>query len=229
MGFLGRLLSIIFTIIFIPIQIVFWIFLFLKANFGHNRISENSSTRNLRYKDGVITLDSDGLTSEETRQIYEEFESEFQYPNHTETVEHVYTLDFVENTETCPRCSSKTEQRLTNFIYDTDPEIRIMYVPAGYFCLKCPTTIVDLDLIKKGVSKNFTFNKLLGIENEEGINFFQSYNGENMVYSTEDLKLLFGADFSTLHVYQKSSKAKSSKSKKRKTQKAARKKNRSKK
>ncbi len=232
MKVLSRLLSIIITIILIPIQIIFWIFLFLKANFGRN---VSSREEHLIYEDGIISLSTgDNLTVEETKEIYNELGSEFQFPEQTETIEHVYTLEFLSseklgNHEVCPRCNTETEQRLANFIYDTESEIRIMYAPSGYYCLNCPTAIIDLDLMKRGVAKNYIFNKLLGIENNQGINFFQTFNGESMVYTTEDLKTLFDTEFAAAVVKRIGNKTKTHKRKKKQSQKAARKKNRSRK
>lgn len=233
MEILGRLLSIIITIILIPIHIVVWIFIFLRANFGSNAVSEKDE--HLLYEDGIITLVNGAeLSGEETKEIYQELGSEFQFPEQTETIEHVYTFEYLKNEglgsyETCPRCNTKTEQRLANFIYDTESEIRIMYAPIGHYCLNCPTAVIDLELMKRGVAKKYTFNKVLGIENDESINFFQTFNGENMVYSTEDLETIFGAEFAGVVVLDKSKKNKKQKRQKKQLQKTARKKNRSKK
>ena len=238
MRILSTFLSIILTIIFIPFQVIFWIFLFLRANFGSNRVSINdfdieAKTKNIQFNDGVVSIDSEDYISEEVAALKKEFSLLLEIPEHKAAVKHAYTSDFIDHEGHCPRCNSSTEQRNANFVYDAGPEVRVMYVPAGYFCLKCPTVFVDIDMIKKGVAKNSHFENLIGIdfENHDDTNFFSTFNGEAVIYTLEgasgEVQSAFIPEFTVPPSIDNQSRKQ--KRKKRKTQKQARKKNRPKK
>ncbi len=92
---------------------------------------------------------------------------------------------FVGDSGLCPRCRSETKQHYGNFIYATQVAPRVMFVPAGYFCKKCPTVIIDQDMIREGVAKRFDYRGVLGISNDsrkDEPDFFKTWNGQKAVY-----------------------------------------------
>ncbi len=236
MNILSTIIATIITIVLLPFRIIFWIFLFLRANFGSNRVSiqDWESNENINYKDGVLSVNSDTMDIEEVTSLKRVFLSEGDFTEYKDTVKHAYTLDFVDNKEVCPRCNAATEQRIANFVYDGGSEIRVMYIPAGYFCLHCPTVIVDIDLIKEGVAQNFRFERLIGIDHEDNddIDFFSTLNGEAVIFRSEDGQSVFIPELFDIEIQDHGLQNRSSKRKKkhkRKLQKSSRKKNRSKK
>ena len=79
----------------------------------------------------------------------------------------------------CPRCKAATEQMYANFIYIVGDESRAMLGPAGYFCSKCPTVIVDEDMVKKATRGKGEFRGVVGLTDEEGETeqYFRTWNG----------------------------------------------------
>jgi len=109
-------------------------------------------------------------------------------PAHNDKVEHGYSLAKVVNSAKCPRCSGPTELRYAEFIYATQKSPRVMAAPAGYFCARCPTVIIDEDLLRQGVTGNFVYHSVIGIECEdkEKGGPFKTWNGrETVVYIDE--------------------------------------------
>jgi hypothetical protein len=99
-----------------------------------------------------------------------------------------YNSDAVKSTNTCPRCASPTRQHYSNFIYATQIEPRVMFAPAGYFCSRCPTVIVDEAMITKGIKRRFQYKGVLGIEAKKdgSPEFFRKWNGRDAVYVLDE-------------------------------------------
>ena len=120
------------------------------------------------YRDGVIaTINMDEWSQDEQkafRSAAAEKSDMFMFDGN---VEHGYLLKFVGTEDRCPRCNGETRQQYGNFIYATDIATRVMFAPAGYFCTKCPTVIIDEQMIEDGVLGNFKFLGVLGIDHGE--------------------------------------------------------------
>src|SRR5437867_7275670 len=103
-------------------------------------------------------------------------------------VEHGYALRAVATSARCPRCNAETRQYYANFIYATQVAPRVMFAPAGSFCLHCPTVIVDEEMIQSGITGPFTFQGVLGIEHDESQvpDFFRTWNGQDAVYLLDE-------------------------------------------
>jgi hypothetical protein len=109
-------------------------------------------------------------------------------------VEHGYSLDHVASAERCPRCHAPTEQRYANFIYATQVAARVLLAPAGYFCTKCPTVIMDEELIRRGVTRGFQYHGVAGLdyEKQKPPDFLKTWNGERTVFILDEDENLVG-------------------------------------
>jgi len=67
-------------------------------------------------------------------------------------VQHGYALSAVPTPERCPRCHADTRQHYANFIYATQAAPRVIFAPAGYFCMQCPTVVIDEAMIRAGIT-----------------------------------------------------------------------------
>lgn len=99
-------------------------------------------------------------------------------------VEHGYSLERVSSPQECPRCQARTRQHYAEWIYSTQIAPRLMLAPAGYFCTRCPTVIVDEALIRSGVKPGYKFLGVVGLDHEGGKNpdFFKTWNGHKVVH-----------------------------------------------
>ena len=59
-------------------------------------------------------------------------------------------------------------------IYATQTAPRVLFAPAGYFCTRCPTVIIDEAMVQAGITASFTLRGIVGIayETRETPDFF---------------------------------------------------------
>jgi hypothetical protein len=129
-------------------------------------------------------LNIEDLSEDERREFHTRVSETSQLELYTGHVEHGYALGAVSTSESCPRCQALTRQQYANFIYATQIAPRVMFAPAGYFCTACPTVVIDEELIRPGISKQFTYQGVVGLdhEGEKRPDFFKTWNGETTVY-----------------------------------------------
>ena len=142
----------------------------------------------------VAKLDLDDLSDEERQSLGSTASKISNLPLYKGHVEHGYGLNFVPASQQCPRCRAATQQRYANFIYATQMAPRVMFTPAGYFCTKCPTVIIDEDMIRSAVDKRFNFQGVLGLDYErrEKPDFFKTWNGKETVYMLDERQFAIG-------------------------------------
>jgi hypothetical protein len=99
-------------------------------------------------------------------------------------IEHGYSLDFVGATGKCPRCGAPTRQQYAEWIYATQTAPRVMMAPAGYFCPRCPTVIVDEGMIRAGVKRQFRYQGVLGLDPQKDKlpDLLRTWNGESAIH-----------------------------------------------
>ncbi|MGH9766861.1 MAG: hypothetical protein ACREAB_05435 [Blastocatellia bacterium] len=138
----------------------------------------------------VIKTNLDGLSEEEQKNALYAITQHSDIPTHSGDVEHGYSLARVSNPAKCPRCAAPTELRYADFIYATQKGSRIMMAPAGHFCTRCPTVIVDEDLLRQGVSRNFVYRSVIGIECEDKKKGgpFKTWNGKETVVFFDEVE-----------------------------------------
>lgn len=132
---------------------------------------------------GVVTTNLDGLSEEEQEVAIRMLTKSSGIPQHKGYAEHGYSLAAVANPAQCPRCAAATELRYADFIYATQKGARLMRAPAGYFCTRCPTVVVDEELLRQGVSKGFVYRSAIGVEGKgkESGGPFRTWNGKEMI------------------------------------------------
>lgn len=138
----------------------------------------------------TLNVNLDRLNLDEQKEFVDTTPDQSEFRMFEGHVKHGYDLKAVSDKETCPRCQAPTEQMYANFVYATNTAPRLMFVPAGYFCQKCPTVIVDQNLIRGGVSRGFKFGGVLGIDRNRGADLdgFDTWNGKKAVYLIDEKK-----------------------------------------
>ena len=106
-----------------------------------------------------------------------------QLPLFVGDIENGYALSAVATSEQCPQCDAATQQQYASFIYATNLAARAMFAPAGYFCSRCPTVIVDEEVIRSGIVGKFKYEGVIGIDydNKKPPETFRTWNGKPTV------------------------------------------------
>lgn len=169
----------------------------------------------------VVSTNLDEVPAEDRAKALQVITEKTGIPMFTGTVEHGYSLAKVADPTKCPRCAAPTEWRYTDFIYATQSKPRVMRAPAGRFCTRCPTVVVDEDLLQRGVSRGFVYRGVLGVETDHP-QMFTTWNGKATVIildeETEGVELATRDELGDFHGgFSASGKAPSSKHKAEKT------------
>jgi hypothetical protein len=111
-------------------------------------------------------------------------------------VQHGYALSHVATWTQCPRCHANTQQHYTNVIYATQTALRVLFAPAGYFCTRCPTAIIDEAMVRAGITASFTLRSIVGIayETRETPDYFLTWNGRDVVYILDEAQMILGIE-----------------------------------
>jgi len=181
--------------------------------------NENNST---------LRLDIDKYNQGEKKELFTEISNIFNLSLYEGHVEHGYSLNYLSNSKQCPRCFAETEQCYGNFIYATQIAPRVMFAPAGYFCTKCPTVIINEDIIRGGINKKFRFKGVLGLDYEgrKEPDFFKTWNGEESIYILDENQTAMGLSTFEQPLSQGSFKKKDKSKKRKKMARLSRKQNR---
>ncbi len=98
-------------------------------------------------------------------------------------LKHGYSLEHAGSADRCPRCNAPTRQQYADFIYLTQIAPRVLTAPAGYFCTKCPTAVIDEKMIRDGRTPGFDFKGVLGIQHDEDrADLLKTWNGKPPVF-----------------------------------------------
>ncbi len=133
----------------------------------------------------VVTTNLDGLDREEREETMLELINSSSIPVQKGKAEHGYSLLKVADPTKCPRCFAATEVRYADFIYGTQKGTRIMAAPAGFFCTRCPTVVVDEGLLRQGVSQGFVYQSVIGTENGGP---FRTWNGREAILFIDEVE-----------------------------------------
>jgi hypothetical protein len=181
----------------------------------------------------LLVVDTDNLAKEAEKAIWEEIGKITNLPIFEGRVEHGYSQSAVSQSAQCPRCGAKTQQCYAHFIYATNIAPRVMFAPAGFFCTRCPTVIVDEEMIEGGVKIGYTYQGVVGIdyEGKKEPALFYTWNGREPIYIFDEKEHLVGLstidsrehDQRDLHI---SAKERKKRKRKRQLSKRARRRNR---
>jgi hypothetical protein len=136
----------------------------------------------------LATINVDQVPPEHREPLYEEMARHNEVPFFKGTVEHAWSASVAPSTAACPRCHAPTQLQCANFIYSVQIGTRVMFSPAGFFCTRCPTVIVDDHLIAESVDPRFKFHGVVGIDAGDGKTpgFFRTWNGRKTVYMLDE-------------------------------------------
>lgn len=146
-----------------------------------------------RNKNGV-TVDLDALPPGARGTLEEELVAKNELPLFVGEVEHAYTKAAVGEIGVCPRCKSATEKKCAHFIYATNLASRVMLAPAGYFCTRCPTVIVDESILATGMRPGLQFRGVVGINfgGRKEDCLFSTFNGRKPCYILDEERGILG-------------------------------------
>jgi hypothetical protein len=138
----------------------------------------------------AIAANLDGLSEEDQKKVHRAMTDSSDVPAHEGGAEYGYSLANVANPMKCPHCAAPAELRYAEFIYATQNAPRRMMAPAGYFCTRCPTVVVDEDLLRRGVSQGFTYRGVIGIECEDKKKGgpFRTWNGKETIVFFDEVE-----------------------------------------
>ena len=144
-------------------------------------LSNNGSIGNINY---------DSLTEKEQQVIQKKAAQGANIPIYDGKVEHAYELTYVKEPTICPRCQSHTQQCYAHFIYTTQDSTRYIFAPSGFFCSECPTVIIDQEMLKTGIPKEFEFRGVFGIicDTRDKPDLFMTWNGKKSLYVVDEEK-----------------------------------------
>ncbi len=136
----------------------------------------------------TINANLDTFSQKEQRAFREVMLEKSDFALFKGRVKHGYDSRAVSTLERCPKCSTATQQMYGNFVYSTQKGMRVMWAPAGYFCGKCPTVIIDQDLVRGGVSRGFKFRGVLGLSDPKSDRFepLDTWNGKDSMYIMDE-------------------------------------------
>ena len=136
----------------------------------------------------VISVNLDNLGKGDQKEFRQAVSGKSELAFYEGHVEHGYSLDCVADPERCPRCHAPTERCYANFVYATHVAARVLLAPAGYFCTRCPTVIVDEAIIRGGVTRGYQFCGVAGVdyEGQKPPDFLQTWNGERTIFILDE-------------------------------------------
>jgi hypothetical protein len=137
---------------------------------------------------GNIVFSMDKLTQGDRQNLLGQVTAHTDIPAYEGHVEEGYSLRHMPTRYVCPRCDAPTKQHYANFIYATHIAPRVMFAPAGYFCTQCPAVVVDEEMIRNSMEKQFKYRGVMGIDYQgrKQPDFFKAWNGEKAVYILDE-------------------------------------------
>ncbi len=148
-------------------------------------------------------IDMDSFSAQSREKLYQELAEQNERPIFEGEVRHGYAKASAGGTATCPRCGAPTRQYCAHFIYATDSATRVMMAPAGFFCSRCPTVIIDEEIIVAGVKSGFKYQGVIGIDflGKKEPALFETWNGRKPIYIFDEDKRCHGLGFADLPIW----------------------------
>ena len=102
-------------------------------------------------------------------------------------IDNAYEADFTGYTDHCPKCDAPTKQMYSGFVYATQIRARVITAPAGHFCTKCPTVIINDEILRQAVPSEFKYGGTCALEgNQNEPNLFSTFNGKKSTYVLDE-------------------------------------------
>lgn len=152
-----------------------------------------------RNKKG-LTVDLDALPPRARASFEEELVAQNKVPLFVGDIKHAYTKAAVGKTDICPLCKSPMENKCAHFIYATNVASRVMLAPAGFFCTRCPTVIVDESILATGMKPGLQFRGVVGINfgGRKEDCLFSTFNGRKPLYILDEERGIMGISITPL-------------------------------
>ena len=212
--FLIGTFTIVLNIILLPFRIVLSLFGVSFRSPKSPSIEDKDIIKMDREGD-ILNMNYDNLNEEEREDFQEAIAEKVDVSSYEGEVKHAYALKYVKDPNACPRCQSEVQRHYANFIYATQIAPRVMFAPAGFFCIECPTVIIDHEMIKTGIDKKFKFQGVVGIEyaTRKQTDLFETWNGKKTVYIFDENHKVLGLSAAPLKSHSQHSTKKNQKKK----------------
>lgn len=168
---------------------------------------ERSSNPNLegaawRTRHGAA-VDLDSFSPQSQEKLSRALAEQNGVPVFEGEVRHGYSKTQVADAAKCPRCGAPTRRCCAEFVYATDIAERAMLAPAGFFCSRCPTVVVDEEIIASGVKAGFKYEGVIGIDSpgKKEPALFETWNGRKPVYIFDEDQHCHGMGFTNLPLW----------------------------
>jgi hypothetical protein len=108
-------------------------------------------------------------------------------------VEYGYSDEYAGGVDSCPRCQASTKRHYADFIYVTQLGARAILIPAGYFCVACPSVVIALESIRNAVSAGFQFRGIAAVAyQDKNPDYFKYWNNERTTFLLDEKENIFG-------------------------------------
>ena len=151
------------------------------------------------YKENVDTPAISEVKQETQIEEMDDLNKDQDLPTYTGKITHAFdsNSDKVKKQNSCPRCKSKTHQQYADFIYATADGPAELFLPAGYFCIACPTVIIDQTLIREAIDEDIPYRCVIGVgfnlENGKP-GLFKTWNGKETLYIVDKQNQITGME-----------------------------------
>ena len=138
-------------------------------------------------KNGLVSFRLDDMPEDEQEKFLDGLTKQSGLTRFKGSIKHAYSFEKLRDEGVCPLCVSGTKRYYADFIYATDVAPRVMYSPA-FFCINCPTVIINEAVIIDGITGGFKYQGVLGIDygKVQRPDLFETWNGEKTVYILDE-------------------------------------------
>ncbi|MEP7336586.1 MAG: hypothetical protein ABI977_02385 [Acidobacteriota bacterium] len=142
-------------------------------------------------ENAIVSVNADSLDAEDRVAMRDLLREKSGLDFFQGRVQHGFGLRDHPDSSKCPRCGAETRQQYANFLYLVGSEARAMLAPGGYFCRKCPTVIVDEEIIKTATRNKAEFKGVIGIVDDDERKppqIFRTWEGILVLLPGEDIE-----------------------------------------
>lgn len=130
-----------------------------------------------------VSFNLDELSEAEKEKFFDHITKESGIEKFKGHIKHVYSYEKLGYEDVCPLCAAATKIYYADFIYATDIAPRVMHT-LGFFCIGCPTVIVSEEFIRNGITGEFKYQGVLGLDYGKirTPDLLETWNGKKPVY-----------------------------------------------
>jgi len=139
-------------------------------------------------EDGIgAVFNTDKMSVKDKEEVFNSISKKEGIPIFKGKIENGFSLVKVKSTDICPMCSGKTVQHYADFVYSNGETSRVNTSPFGYFCESCPTVVIDVKRLSKGLPDGIEFHGIGGVSTtQDGLMLFKLWNNEKPIHILDE-------------------------------------------